>query len=109
MSLIHYGCLSFCEKPSEKPTLSEHHPFVSGEASGGEAHIFSVLAQVLLLSCSLATESPEVSSVTAGGFRSVLDISHLLSSSGGETGDREKVSELKMNLNQILHSTILHW
>lgn len=80
---------------SEKPTLSEYHPFVGGEAGGDEAHIFSVLAQVLLLGCSLATESPEVSSVTAGGFRSVLDISHLLSSAGGEIGFREKVSGLK--------------
>lgn len=77
---------------SEKPTLSEHHSFIGGEAGRDEAHIFPGLAQVLLLSCSLAAESPEVSSVTAGGFRSVLDISHLLSSSGGKTGDREEVS-----------------
>lgn len=80
---------------SENPTLSEHHPFVGREASGDEAHIFSGLAQVLLLSCSLATEPPEVSSVTGGSFRSVLDISHLLSSARGEAGDREKVSGLK--------------
>lgn len=83
---------------SEKPTLSEHHPFVSGEAGGDEAHVFSVLAQVFLFSCSLATESPEVSSVTAGGFRCVLDVSHLLSSFGGKRGDRQKVRGLKIKL-----------